>query len=255
MSSQAYAHIPYPYLQKNLPLVIERRINPELFFSGEILDCLNSEELTAIAAELAGNGLSTTIHAPFMDLNPGSFEPLLRKATLHRFHQVLDVAEIIRPTVMVFHPGYDRWRYGESRDLWLGNAIETFQEVLPRVQRIGCTLAVENIFEEEPATLKALLEAVDSPLFRHCFDVGHWNLFVKVGMEEWFAEIGSYIAEVHIHDNFGTKDDHAAIGEGNINFDLFFRLLDSYAPQAARTIEAHSKEALERALVSIKRYL
>ena len=255
MRSQVYAHIPYPYLQKNLPLVLERRINPELFFSGETLDSLIPEELAAIAAALVGNSLSTTIHAPFMDLNPGSVEPLLRKATLHRFHQVLDAAEIVRPTVMVFHPGYDRWRYGESQDQWLGNAIETFREVLPRVERIGCTLAVENIFEEEPATLKALFEALDSPHFRHCFDVGHWNLFAKVGMEEWFAEIGSYIAEVHIHDNFGTKDDHAAIGEGNINFDLFFRLLDSYAPQAARTIEAHSKEALERALVSIKRYL
>jgi sugar phosphate isomerase/epimerase len=255
MSSRVYAHIPYPYLQKNLPLVIERRINPEFFFSGEILDSLNHEELTAIAAELKGNGLDSTIHAPFIDLNPGSAEPLLRKATLHRFHQVLDAAEIIKPSVMVFHPGFDRWRYGESRDLWLGNATETFREVLPRVQRIGCTLAVENIFEEDPSTLKALLEAVDSPHFRHCFDVGHWNLFVKVGMEEWFAEIGSYIAEVHIHDNFGTKDDHASIGEGNINFDLFFQLLDSYAPHAARTIEAHSKEALERALVSIQRYL
>jgi sugar phosphate isomerase/epimerase len=114
---------------------------------------------------------------------------------------------------------------------------------------------VENIFEEEPSTLKALFEAIDSPLLRHCFDTGHWNLFVKVSMEEWFAEIGSWIAEAHIHDNFGIKDDHNAIGEGNIDFDLFFRLMEQYAPDAAWTLEAHSKETLEKALVKIEKYI
>jgi sugar phosphate isomerase/epimerase len=74
-------------------------------------------------------------------------------------------------------------------------------------------------------------------------------------MEEWFAEIGSYIAEAHIHDNFGIKDDHNAIGEGNIDFDLFFRLMEQYAPDAAWTLEAHSKETLEKALVNIGKYL
>jgi sugar phosphate isomerase/epimerase len=255
MNSPVFAHVPYPYLEKNLPLILERRINPEVFLTWETLDRLIPEELTAIAEALRGVGLSTTIHAPFMDLNPGSIEPLLRKATLHRFHQVLDAAAILKPQVMVFHPGYDRWRYGDNQDKWLSNAIDTFREVLPRIESIGCKLAVENIFEEEPSTLKALIEAIDSPVFGHCFDVGHWNLFAKVGMEEWFAELGSYIAEVHIHDNFGEKDDHACIGEGNIDFVLFFRLLDDYAPLAARTIEAHSKEALERALVCIGNYI
>lgn len=254
MHERIHFHVPYPFLKDNLALVLERRLNLELFFSGETLDTLVPEELAAIAATVASCGLSTSIHAPFIDLNPGSVEPLLRKATCHRFHQALDAAAILRPKVMVFHPGYDRWRYGENQGKWLGHAVETFREVLGRAAGIGCTVAVENIFEEEPSTLKALLEAIDSPDFRHCFDVGHWNLFGKVGMEEWFAELGATIAEVHIHDNHGTKDDHAAIGGGNINFDLFFRLMASYAPQAVLTIEAHSREALDGSLANIKRY-
>jgi sugar phosphate isomerase/epimerase len=254
MNDRLFAHIPYHFLRENLPLIIERRINPEIFLPGDVLDALIPEELAAIAAGLAGNGLRTTIHGPFMDLNPGSVEPLLRQATTRRFHQVLDAAAILKPAVVVLHPGYDKWRYGDNQEAWLGQSIATWGEILERAAGTGCVIAVENIFEEEPATLKALLETFDSPYLRHCFDVGHWNMFKKVGMEEWFAALGPFIAETHIHDNFGVLDDHAPIGEGNIDFDLFFSLMVRYAPDAAWTIEAHSREALERALVAIERY-
>jgi sugar phosphate isomerase/epimerase len=255
MNNRVFAHVPYWFLQKDLALVLESRVNPEVHISGEGLDNLNFEELKRIAASLEEKGLRTTMHAPYVDLNPGSTERMIRQATLRRFHQTLDAAEILRPEVIVLHPGYDRWRYGDNKDQWLKHCIDTFGEILERAKGIGCILAVENIFEEEPSTLKALFEAINSPLLRHCFDTGHWNLFVKVGMEEWFAEIGSLIAEAHIHDNFGTKDDHNAIGEGNINFDLFFQLMERYAPDAAWTLEAHSKETLEKALVKIREYV
>lgn len=255
MNNLVFAHVPYHLLEQNLEFVTTRRINPEVFFSGDALDALIPEELAVIAGTLAGNGIRTTIHAPFMDLNPGSVEHLIREATLRRLNQALDAAEILRPVVMVFHPGYDRWRYGENQDKWLKYSIDTWQMVLERAARIGCVVAVENIFEEEPSTLRTLFEAVDSPIFRHCFDVGHWNLFKKVGMEEWFAEVGSYIAETHIHDNFGRRDDHLPIGEGEIDFDLFFRLMQRYAPDAVYTIEAHSREKVEASLQNLGNFL
>lgn len=254
MNNQIFAHVPYPFLRDNLPLILERRINPEVFLPADVLDSLIPEELSTIAEALARNGQTTTIHGPFMDLNPGSAEPLLRDATIHRFHQALDAAVILKPRVIVLHPGYDKWRYGENQNSWLGHSIDSWLSVIERAEDIGCTIAVENIFEEEPSTLRALLEAINSPVLRHCFDVGHWNMFKKVGMEEWFAELGGFIAETHIHDNFGIKDDHAPIGEGTIDFELFFRLMEQYAPDAAWTIEAHSREALERSLVNIGKY-
>ncbi|KAF0221373.1 MAG: xylose isomerase domain-containing [Geobacteraceae bacterium] len=255
MNNPVFAHVPYHLLEQNLEYVLARRINPEVFFSGDALDSLIPEELAAIAGTLTANGIRTTIHTPFMDLNPGSVEHLIREATLRRFNQALDAAEILKPVVMVFHPGYDRWRYGESQDKWLKHSIDTWRVVLERAAKIGCVVAVENIFEEEPSTLRALFEAVDSPDFRHCFDVGHWNLFKKVGMEEWFASVGSYIAETHIHDNFGLRDDHLPIGEGEIDFNLFFSLLKRYAPDAVCTIEAHSREKVEKALQCLDDYL
>jgi len=175
--------------------------------------------------------------------------------TMHRFNQVLDAAEILQPEVMVFHPGFDRWRYGEVTELWLGHSAVAWRAVLERARELGTVIAVENIFEEEPSTLRALFEKVGDPRLRHCFDVGHWNLFKKVGMEQWFEALGGRIAEVHIHDNRGMRDDHAPPDEGAIDFELFFRLMERYAPDAAYTVEAHSREHLERALAALGRYL
>jgi sugar phosphate isomerase/epimerase len=255
MSKRVFAHVPYTQLPQHLPYFLERHLNPEIFLSGDALEALKPGELEAVAATLQGAGLSCTIHAPFMDLNPGSFERLLRESTMRRFAQVLDAAEILRPEVMVFHPGFDRWRYGEAAELWLEHSVAAWRSVLERAREIGTVIAVENIFEEEPSTLKALFERVDDPLLRHCFDVGHWNLFKKVGMEQWFEALGDRVAEVHIHDNSGTRDEHAPPGEGAIDFGLFFELMERYAPGAAYTIEAHSREHLESSLAALEPWL
>jgi len=255
MSKRVFVHVPYSQIAEHLPFILERRLNPELFLSADVLEALKPGELAEVAAKLQGAGLSCTIHAPFMDLNPGSFERLLRQATQARFDQVLDAAEILRPEVMVFHPGFDRWRYGEASERWLELSVPVWQGVLQRAETIGTVIAVENIFDEDPVMLKRLFEALEHPRLGHCFDVGHWNLFKTVGLREWFTELGSRIAEVHIHDNRGTRDDHAPPGQGAIDFELYFELMERYAPNAAYTIEAHSREDLERSLVALERWL
>lgn len=249
---QLYVHVPFATVDENLPYALNNSLCPEFAFNGDLLDRLIPEELESAAAALSLNSATCTIHAPFMDLNPGSTERLIREATEKRFRQVISAAEILKPRIIVFHPGYDRWRYGENQLAWLTNSLDIWRWVLERAEQIGFTVAIENIFEEEPSTLKSLIEVVNSPRFRHCFDVGHWNMFKQVSMTEWFAELGEYVAEVHIHDNFGEKDDHLPVGEGAIDFDLYFNLMAKYAPDAVWTIETHSRERVSRAVKALE---
>jgi sugar phosphate isomerase/epimerase len=248
MTRQLYVHLPFAMVGSELPFLLQQGLRPEFGFNGDLLDRLLPEELYSAAASLETAGVDCTIHAPFMDLNPGSTERLLREATARRFAQVMDVADILRPRVMVFHPGYDRWRYGDNQLAWLTNSLESWKPVLERAENIDCTIAVENIFEEEPSTLRALLEAAGSKRLRHCFDVGHWNMFGTIVMEAWFAEMGEYLAEVHLHDNQGDRDAHLPPGDGGIDFSLLFSLLERHAPDAVWTLEAHTREKVARSL-------
>lgn len=252
---RVHIHVPYALMDDHLGFILEAKINPEIAFSGDALDTLDKQKLSGLASLLSENGLDVTIHAPFSDLSPGALDRIVREGTRTRFGQVMDAAEILRPSVVVFHPGYDRWRFGGNSDRWLRHAVDTFSPVVARGMKLGSIVAVENIFEEDPSTLRALLKALESPFFRHCFDVGHWNLFSKPGMEEWFEELGPFIVEAHIHDNHGIDDDHSPLGEAGIDFPLFFRLMARHAPDAAWTIEAHSRDAVERALRNLAPYL
>lgn len=255
MNRHLHAHVPYARLSEHLDYLLRQRINPEIHLTGEALDHIVWEELAAQAKALHAANLSTTIHAPFMDLNPGALDRSIREATRRRFQQTFQAAEQLRPRVIVFHPGYDDLHYGDNRMAWLKNSIAFWKEFIPSARELGCIIAVENIFEREPSTLRGLLEAMDDPCFRHCFDVGHWNMFTTVTLEEWFEALGPFIAESHIHDNHGSADEHLPLGEGVIDFERVFGLLRQHAPNAVWTIEAHSIERLERALRNIGKYL
>jgi sugar phosphate isomerase/epimerase len=255
MKNRIHAHVPYGRLAEHLEYAIDNRVNPEVYFTADALDHLVWEELSSLAGPLHDAGLKTSIHAPFLDLNPGAVDPSIRAASRHRINQVLKAAELLRPQVIVVHPGYDDLHYGDNRLIWLKNSITFWREFIPKARELGTIMAVENIFEKEPSTIKALLDAIDDPCFRHCFDVGHWNMFTTVSLEEWFAELGSYIVESHIHDNHGESDEHLPVGEGAIDFKQFFPLLNSNAPDAVWTLEAHNTQHLRRALKNIQKFI
>ena len=74
-------------------------------------------------------------------------------------------------------------------------------------------------------------------------------------MKNWFDVLGRYIKEVHLHDNFKKFDDHYPIGDGEIDFDLFFQLVKKQGADIIYTIEPHKIEHLERSLEACRDYL
>lgn len=255
MPSLLCAHIPWPRLEEHRSYLLDERINPELYLPADSLDTLNTADMRTLANDLVSHGLSCTIHATFMDLNPGSVDRAVREATRQRVEQTLDCAELLKARVVVFHPGYSRLSYGSAVEVWVANTVAFWQQQLPRIRQAGCKVALENIFEEEPSTLVQVLNQLDRNLFGHCFDSGHFNMFCTVSLEEWFTALGSFIIESHLHDNHGVADEHLPVGEGEIDFQKVTDLLKQYAPQAVWTLEAHSRERLERSMQAIQRYL
>lgn len=255
MVDQLHVHVPFQQLEPALSFLLERRLQPEIAFKGPDLDHLSPNALRRIGRQLRAAGLSVTVHAPFMDLNPGALEPLVFAATRRRFEQSLDAAESLGARLVVFHPGYDPWKYGGQDQLWLEQNLLFWPPLLERASQAGCTMALENIFEVRPGTLAALLESVDSPQLGHCFDVGHWHLFAEVSLADWFAALGPRLSHLHLHDNFGQRDDHLPVGEGGIDFAALFSLIATLPHPPSMTLEAHNQEALQRSLNAVVPYL
>ncbi len=248
-------HLPYSRLAEQYDFIFAEQINPELYLPADVLDSAKLSDFEKLSCDFDNYNLYSTIHATFLDLNPGSTDPLIRKATRLRVEQTLEIAEVLRSKIVVFHPGYSRIVHGSVRERWIENSVSFWQEQQDKIKAAGCRVAIENIFEEEPSTLLQLLEQLDHTMFGHCFDSGHFNMFATVSLKEWFATLGHYIIESHLHDNHGSADEHLPVGEGEIDFHEVTGLLKQYAPGAIWTLEAHSKERMIRSMAAIKKYM
>ena len=58
------------------------------------------------------------------------------------------------------------------------------------------------------------------------FDIGHANTAGQV--ESMVETFGDRIANIHIHDNHGQKDEHLTIGDGDIDFRRVVGMLPNY---------------------------
>jgi len=248
-------HVPYPILLERFDEVIARRINPEIYLDGEHLETAGASDLDHIRNACSKHGLRITMHGPYAELNPGSADEKTRLFTVERYERLFEAVSHLLPETVVLHAGYHERKFRGDSALWLSQSLKTWPRFVERAAALGVVIAVENIFEKEPSTLRALIEAVASPHLMACLDSGHLNVFSKVAMQRWFDELGPRLAVVHLHDNNGVADDHLPVGEGGIDFDLFFSLLDACASDPVRTIEPHGEEVLKRALRAIGRYL
>jgi len=250
-----HINVPYSMLLQRIDFAIKNRIHPEIYFSAEDLDSCQEKDVKQLSETLRGNALEITLHGPFMDLSPGGADQRVKQVTSDRFLKMIEMAVVFKPKTIVFHPGYEKWKFNGNVDLWLASSLHTWKPLMKEAEELGLTLAIENVFEDSPGPLKVLLEEIDSPYFRFCFDTGHYHVFNKTPLPDWFNALGKYMVEVHLHDNHREMDEHLPIGEGNFDFDQFFKLLSQYRLNPIYTLEPHEEDHLWRGLQAVKKYI
>jgi sugar phosphate isomerase/epimerase len=247
-----HVHVPYDKLDQYLSFIIEEQLNLEIYFGSQSCDSLQKSDMEELRSRLEHNP-RLSIHAPFMDLSPGAVDLKVREVTTRRFSDVLDYAGILNPEIIVFHSGYEKWKYARRVDLWLEGSIETWKPVKERAADMGVKIAIENIFEDEPDNLVLLMKEMASEHFGLCFDTGHFNLFSQLPLSDWLRVTRPYIKELHLHDNARYADQHLALGDGDFDFKTLFSELKGI--NCVYTIEAHSVESVKLSLERLPTYL
>ncbi len=107
-----------------------------------------------------GNELEITLHGPFMDLSPGGVDQRVKEVTSDRFIKTIELALFFKPKTIVFHPGYEKWKFNGNVNLWLESSLQTWKPLVKEAEETGLTLVIENVFEETPDTIKTLLEEI-----------------------------------------------------------------------------------------------
>lgn len=249
---KVHAHMPYPLLSKYMPMILEKKLNLEIYFSHYALQSLDKNECRQIAAKLKDAGLKITFHAPFMDLRPGALDEQIRKTSLERIRQVFDLIPYFQPLKIVCHPSFDDRYYVACDDLWLENSVNFWRQLIPLAKDGATLIALENVYEKEPHILRRLFAALASDQVCFCFDTGHFNVFSHTPLQTWMEQMGRYIGHLHLHDNFGKFDEHLPVGAATFPFERFFTALKDVKASPTITLEAHAQEHLWQSAANLQ---
>ena len=190
-----------------------------------------------------------SMHAPCVSINLANTEDT---EYLGIFRKAIVYAQRCKAEFLVIH----------TNEQWSGEKSAVQELVLGKIKKIiemaadyQVRILIENVGLKTKGTLlfdwgeyQKLLKKL--PKARALLDVGHahingWNI------SECIKTLDSRLWAIHLHDNDGKKDQHLAIGEGNIGWDKVFAAIKGLGPDT-RLILEYANIDMSRLLDNIK---
>ena len=166
-------------------------------------------------AAIRRNGLAVShTHLPFYNYEMDDKERLAFCDQMT--YRAIDASAYIGAKYAVIHPQRD----AEKHTL-IDRTVALLTPFNEYAKACGVTLCVENMYTTYPEELR---EIVDRMACGACWDVGHAN-FGKHPQYESMTLLGKRIRVLHLHDNYGTRDDHSMPYFGTIDWDEIMRAL------------------------------
>ena len=182
-----------------------------------------------ISEIIKDNGLEVSqTHAtmPMDFISDGRFG----QAELDQFEKEIESAAILGAPYIVIHPmNIAHGDNGKKEDF--ERNMTYYGKIIPILSEYGVKLAVENMFMwvnkrlMEPtgcSSAEDMVKYIDGigNGTVACLDTGHMNL-LGFSVGDAVRTLGKRLAVLHIHDNFGISDEHAAPGFGTIDWHDF----------------------------------
>lgn len=223
------------------------------FYQPSVLDGDWKKDVESIQRLVKSKGIECSLHGPMIDMNYQSRDAKIREVVAQRYNQILDIAKEIKAKFIILHSSFNPLEAQASKqEKWVKASAEFFLPFVKRAEKLGITLLLENIFDPEPEPIITLVRKMNSPNFKVCLDIGHWYLFSKQSIKNWIDILGGELAYLHLHDNDGVYDQHAALGKGKIPFQDLLEALDRSAAQPKFCIEVRSVEAISESINYLK---
>lgn len=184
------------------------------------------------------DGRALSIHGPFLDLNPMSFDSMVQEATRVRYEQAYSAARELGAKKIVFHSGFiPSVNFVEG---W-AERMTAFYERFLADKPADIQILMENVLDPAPEPLLEVAESISHPAFGICLDVGHVHCYSEVPCMEWVKTLEKHILHLHIHDNAGYRDSHLAFGYGTLPVQELKRWMEQH-PEVSGTFECRSVE-------------
>ncbi|MDE6924544.1 MAG: sugar phosphate isomerase/epimerase [Acetatifactor sp.] len=189
-----------------------------------------------------------TLHGAFYDVLPFSWDSGIRKNSIYRMRQSVEIADELGCRGVVFHTNFspDFLNNHKYRNNWLESMREVITQLL---SHSSCEIYLENMFDQSPdelAEVAALLR--DASRFGICLDIAHMRLATDEP-REWFRVLAPYIRHFHINDTHLKYDEHLALGQGSIDWKEIETLTEEFGlKDKSRLIEVSGTDKIRESL-------
>jgi len=191
------------------------------------------------------------VHAPNIDTNLASVNPLIRRVFKKTILKAVIFAAELDAVLLVSHVG--RLSRDYPRKL-VRKAMKNSTDSLRKINQLsndrGIIFTIENdhksndyVLAGYPEQINFLIENVGCKL---TFDIGHANTIGKI--EDFTKLLDKFIVNVHLHDNDGKVDEHLPIGKGSIDFVRLFKRMKDWKSEKPLIIECHSYAGLKESI-------
>lgn len=218
------------------------------FYLPEVLDDPEKQqEIIDFYARYRSDFSEDTMHGAFLDVTIHSSDPLIRDASVLRVRQSMEIAKRMGLKGIVFHTGrLAGFRTEGYLKLWHQTNLQFFTKLAEDYP--GQQIYMENMFDEAPDVLAKLAEAMrDISNFGVCLDYAHAALTDR-SRQEWVKTLAPYIRHMHLNDNNLQNDLHQPIGEGDIDWQEYDRLMKEYQINASVLVEVSSCAGQQKSL-------
>lgn len=190
------------------------------FFQPDLLDDKEAlKERIKFYRGLGRNMSRDTMHGAFLDVLPFSREEVIRRHSLYRMEQSIEIAQQLGVRGVVFHTNLSsEFMFAKHyREDWLEYTSAAMEKLLRVSEHVE--IYVENMLDNSPEYLASLASRLaGEKRFGICLDIAH--LILKGGRpDEWLTQLAPYIRHVHLNDNNLQADEHLALGQGKIRWD------------------------------------
>jgi sugar phosphate isomerase/epimerase len=203
----------------------------EIFAARHHFEYTDRSIVREIAAWFRSNEVAATLHQPIYNeggsdggwsrhlaptLNLIDPEKSRRIDAMDEVKRAIEAAEQIPFRSVTLHLGLKDERWNTRA---LENSLTAIEHLKAFAQPLGVQVLVENL-QNDVTTPEHLLEILRTGHFDNVgvtLDLGHAHLS-DGGIDAAFELLKPRIAELHLHDNQGTKDDHLWPGSGKIDW-------------------------------------
>lgn len=222
------------------------------FFAPQILENPGKqEEIIEFYAKYRSDFSKDTMHGAFLDVTIHSSDPLIRDASILRVRQSMEIAKRMGLRGVVFHTGRLAGFRSESYlKNWHKTNLRFFSELAEAYPEQH--IYMENMFDEAPDVLAELAEEMKGiENFGVCLDYAHAAL-TNCLEREWIQALAPYILHMHINDNNLKDDLHQPVGEGQIDWQAYDKLIREYQIKATALVEVRGCCGQEKSLQYMK---